>query len=288
MPRKPESMGPIPERKESKEEIIETLSKELPELAKANIEQREGNENFLKNPDDYLEHEPNWHQFGIVTHTEKFSEFYGTEAKGYFERWGVADKLNKKLSEKIGDRTKAELLEISMPLHDIGKFARGFKEKDGKIKPDYKGHEAKSEKIILEGNAQGELEGLGLSEEQVEYIGRCAGLHYELGKVRDEAKKTDLGYTIAFTESEQFKEFCDQIASDYPDFKEEIGILFLCDSLAKTDVVIDAETDQEVDEKAKAAEEEVKERNLNPKLIAAIKQRSVNIAVVKEYFENIL
>lgn len=101
--------------------------------------------------------------------------------------------------------------------------------------PDYKGHEGKSKALIQEnGDVQNLLQKeCGLSNSQISYIADCVGFHYELGKIRNKAKETYLGYFIAFAKSEQCKEACDEIASKFPEYKEEIGILFLCDSLAK-------------------------------------------------------
>jgi len=285
----PETGYGVPE-KETPEKIYQKLLERLPEVAKTVIDDRSENDNFKQNPDDPKEHDVSWHQFGIVTHTEKFSQFFQTEAQEYFQKWNVDEKINQKLSESIDGKTKAELLHISIPLHDLGKFARGFMEKDGKIKPDYKGHEAKSEKLIRENEQIHDLlqETYGLTEAQIDYIACCAGLHYELGKTRDEAKKTDMGYTIAFAKSEQCQKACNEIAQKFPEFKEEIGILFLCDNLAKTDVRIDAETDEEIEKQTQRIENIIQERNLNSKLVAAIKQRPVNIAIAKRYLENII
>ncbi len=260
------------------------LLDELPRLAIGLIEERPENAHFKENPDDPVEHDAVWHQFGIITHTRKFAEFYRTEAQEYFQKWGVAESITAKLSTPIDGKTKEELLRISIPLHDLGKFARGFKEKNGKMEPDYKGHEAKSESIIRENpEVKGLLQTYGLTEAQIDYIARCAGLHYELGKMRDEAKKSALGFTIAFAQSEECRQACQEIASGFPEFQTEIGILFLCDNLAKTDVRIEAETDEEIENQSAQIERALQTRGLNPKLIGGVKQRPVNIAIAKEY-----
>ncbi len=261
------------------------LLDELPRLAVGLIEERPENAHFKENPDDPVEHDAVWHQFGIITHTRKFAEFYRTEAQEYFQKWGLSETVASKLSGQIDGKTKEELLRTSIPLHDLGKFARGFKDKDGKLEPDYKGHEAKSESIIRENP---EIRGLlqqtyGLTDGQVDYIARCAGLHYELGKMRDAAKKSELGFTIAFAQSEGCRQACQEIASGFPEFQTEIGILFLCDNLAKTDVRIDAETDEEIESQSPQIEQALQSRGLNPKLIGGVKQRPVNIAIAKEY-----
>lgn len=272
------------------EKIPQKLLNELSGIAKIIIENRPENDNFKLNPDDPIEHDLNWHQFGIITHTKKSYEFYQTLVQEYLKQWGISNCINEKLSEQIDGKTKAQLLQISIVLHDLGKFARGFKEEEGRLKPGYKGHEAKSEKLIMENEQiRNSLQKTyGLTDSQIIYIARCTALHYELGKMRDEAKKSDLGYTIAFTESEKCRGICGEIASECSEFKEEIGILFLCDFLAKTDVTIYAKTDQEIEEQTLQIEKIIQERGLHPKLIAAIKQRPVNIANAKRYLENII
>jgi len=132
------------------EEICKKILEKLPELAQAVMERRDENENFLQNPDDPKEHNLFWHQFGIITHTMKFRQFFHNEVWEYLHEWQVDKSIIEILSEKIDGKAKIELLEISIPLHDLGKFARGFKDKNGKLKPNYTEHEAKSEKLIRE------------------------------------------------------------------------------------------------------------------------------------------
>ena len=85
---KKEPLYSDPESPDTKSnELEDELLSDLETLVPQYIEKRPENENFMKNPDDPAEHEPNWHQFGIITHTRKFSEFYRTEAKEYFQDW---------------------------------------------------------------------------------------------------------------------------------------------------------------------------------------------------------
>lgn len=275
--------------KDNLEGIDQKLLNKLQELSKTVIEIRPENNNFIQNPDDPYEHAVSRHQFGIITHTEKFIQSLQTEAIYYFKKWNIYEKIYEKLSEQIDGKTKAELLQISIVFHDLGKFARGFREKDGKVEPDYKGHEAKSEKLIRDNNEIYSLlhKTYSLTDAQISYIARCAGLHYELTKMRGQSKKTDLGYTIAFANSEQCKKISSEIAREFPEFREEIGVLFLGDSLAKTDVKIDAETDEEIEKQTQQIENIIQKYNLNPELIAAIKQRPVSIMIAKTYLENL-
>jgi hypothetical protein len=247
------------------------------------------NENFKRNPDDPCEHEPNWHQFGIITHTRKFAESYRTEARHYFEQWGIYTGISMHMSEQIDGKSKAELLLISIAFHDLGKFARRFKEIDGRLKPDYDGHEAKSQELILrEQRIKKLLEDYALTNAQIEYIARCAGVHYELGKMRSKAKESEMGYSIAFTRSNEFLSACKEITDMFCDLRVEIGVLFLCDSLAKTDIRIAAENDADIGKQNEWIKHTMQYQNLNPALMGAIRQGPVNIAVAKRYLQNIV
>jgi hypothetical protein len=130
---------------------------------------------------------------------------------------------------------------------------------------------------------RGVLEAHGLTDVQLQYIARCAGLHYELAKVRDTARRLDRGYTIAFANSDPFLEAGNEIAHKFSEFQIELGILFLCDSLAKTDIKIIAENDRDIEAQIPHIESILQKRNLNPALLAAIKQIPVNIAIVRQY-----
>ncbi len=70
---------------------------------------------------------------------------------------------------------------------------------------------------------------------------------------------------------------------EHPDFKVEMGILYICDSLAKTDIILDAKTDEEIAAKSDEVTQMVTEKGLHPKLASAIKQLPVNIAFVRRY-----
>lgn len=269
-------------------QIIEFLPDKLTDIAKDIIDIRPENENFIKNPDDPREHVPNWHQFGIITHTKIVLESYINNVNELCEKWSVKYKINKKLQSEIDGVTKSNLIKIGIILHDIGKFARNIEIKDGTIKHNFYEHESISEQLIISESTylnnilKNELE---LSGSQIKYIGRMAGLHFELGKSRDAARKSQHGYTIKFSKSKECEDALLYIASIYPDYKEEIGLLFLCDSLGKTDIRIIANSDEEIEKHENYIYDTLKERNLNPKLIAAIKQLPVNMAICEKYLQ---
>ena len=73
---------------------------------------------------------------------------------------------------------------------------------DGQPKAHFNGHEKLSEELIKEdGDVRHFLVSQGFTDLQIDYIARCAGLHYALGKIRDIPKKRGDGFTIAFTQS---------------------------------------------------------------------------------------
>ncbi len=280
----------VGKRQETKE-IIASLWEKIPTIAKDLIQKSqdlsdERNKNFFENPDDFLEHEPNWHQWGVITHTKMFEKFYREEIPQYFDQWGIHDKTKKQMSGAIDGISKDQLLNMAIPFHDLGKFTerRLKREEDGSLSASFKKHEAASGKIIRTPEFSGMLkQEYGLTDGQIEYIARCAELHYELGIVRDEAKKSDMGYTLPFARSDVFQERAKQLMTQYPDFQLEVGVLFLADSLAKTDIRVEGDDDEQIEAQDSSIQDVLKQRGLNPKLIKTIKQLPVNRAVAETY-----
>lgn len=273
---------------EPAEKIEQELLSQLPEIAKGIISDHPKNRNFKQNPDDSAEHEPKYHQFGIITHSQKIGEAYREEMPKLLRQWGVAEKIDAKLAEPIDGRTKAELLQISLPFHDLGKFTSPRRGQGKKEMRFHKDHEARSEKIIRNNDQVKDLlQQHGLTQTQIEYIARCAGLHYELGKMRQEAINSETGFSIAFAKSKKCKQACQKIAKECPEFEAEIGLYFLCDNLAKTDIQIDAKTNEEIEQQVPQAEQAIKEQGLNPRLIGTVKQMPINQALARTYLESI-
>ncbi|MFC1801542.1 hypothetical protein ACFLZB_03680 [Nanoarchaeota archaeon] len=257
--------------------IVQELEQRLPEIAREIIKKNtqlpeENRERFHQDPDSVEENKPNWHQWGIITHSKKFREIYDTEIADYLK----IDSLEK----EIDSIPKKELIRISIPLHDLGKFQKTIKGE----KSDFSNHERKSQEIILNSDL---LKEYGLTNRQIEYIARCAGNHYQLGFVRSIAKRSDLKYTLRFVKDPAFARTIKHYLPKFKGFEPEIGLLFLADSLAKTDIIIPAETDAEIQQYTAQVEQEIQRRKLNPNLIYAIKQRPVNIAVGKEYLRKL-
>jgi hypothetical protein len=266
--------------------IAVKLEENLPIIAQEIISQNnnltpEARTNFLENPDAIIEHYPKWHQWGIVTHSLNFGKFYDHTVSQYLDAWGISADVDSYLNSRIDGRTKGELLRISMPLHDLGKFDKKQDLESGKF--DFHGHETRSREIILENLVNTRLENEGLTQSQIQYVADCAGYHFELGFVRRAAKKTQMGYTIAYTQSDSCKRDLHSKLPDYKGFEVEIGLLYLSDSLAKTDVTLDVITDEGIESSKSIVEQELIVRNLNPKLIKAVLQSPVNVMLSKTY-----
>jgi len=272
-------------------QIIDNLWDALPALASDLIARNQDlsipkNKRFQENPDDPSEHEPNWHQWGIITHTKYFERFYREEVSRKIKEWDINDAVSEHMNEEIDGVSKEGLLNIAVPLHDLGKFTeRTLEEDSGEIKQSFKKHEAASGRIIRGELADKMRDEYNLTSAQIEYIARCAELHYELGKVRDKGKKSEFGYTMRFAESDEFREHAKDIMDEYKDFAPEVGLLFLADSLAKTDIRLPVQTDDDIENQDEAIKKTLMERELNPKLIRGVKQLPVNVHVAKHYLQ---
>ena len=182
--------------------VASELESLLHDLAREIIVDCPENQRFLINPDEVEEHHVDWHQYGIITHTIKVREALHQELMPQLKQWGMDRQALESLStETRSGWTRGELLEVSVPLHDLGKFARKHTVINGRITPDYSGHEALSEAIVLrDPKLQIVFEKYGLKKEDVNHLAALAGLHFELGKVRDAAKCAG-GFTMAFANS---------------------------------------------------------------------------------------
>ena len=280
-------------------EIIERINQDLPDIANVNVPLEPKNdvvdylgksyteraEYFRDNPDDYLQHAPKWHQHGIVTHSREFARAIKSTIPEYIKSWGLENKAENILSQQIDGVEKRQLLEVAGLLHDVGKFSSRTEEiEDGSIKGySFTDHEEHSAEIIRnEDNVSGRLKDLGFSPTQIEYIAKCAELHFELGKVR-RASKENGGFTMAFVDTPAFREAAREIIDKNPDFALEIGLLFIADGLSKSEVIALGNTDEEIEAETPILEQELAEKGLNPKLINQAKQMPVNFKVAKAY-----
>lgn len=274
------------------DEIIEEVNTNLEDIARSVVSKEVDKERdsliqqykqqFFAELNSPEQHQPNWHQWGIITHTRNFMKMYDNEVKQYLKAWNRIEAIEEHLSKQIDGISKSKLIYLGILLHDIGKFQKNYSKKlNWRVIYTFNKHEVYSQEII-----QNDLYPLlhdyyRLTDKQIEYIAMCARYHFELGFIREIGKKSKYGYSTAFAKSQEFKDTVLDALSSFEEYKIEVGVLFLADSYAKTDVTFEERTDNEI-------LEDLKSQDLNPKLIHAVKQKSVNLEVVKCYFDVIL
>ena len=273
----------------SVDEIIEEVNTNLEDIAKFVVSKeidketdsliRQYKQQFFTELDSPEQHQPNWHQWGIITHTRNFIKMYDNEVKKHLKAWNRLEAIEEHLSEQIDGISKSKLIYLGILLHDIGKFQKNYSKKlNWRVIYTFNKHEVYSQEII-----QNDLYPLlhdyyGLTDKQIEYIAMCARYHFELGFIREIGKKSKYGYSVAFANSQEFEDAVLDVLPSFEEYKIEVGVLFLADSYAKTDVAFEERTDNEI-------LEELKYQDINSKLIHAVKQKSVNLEVVKCYFD---
>lgn len=241
-------------------------------------------QHFLENIDDPGQHEPQWHQFGIVTHSIRAVSAYTDETPRYLEQWGLVDQVESYLDRSIDGISRADLLGTGLLFHDIGKFAaRTAAERGGFTFGD---HERFSGAILRSRLFDFLATEFDMSPSQREYIATCGERHYDLGILRKAAKESMDGYTFAFISGDDFYDKVRCIQEIQPSFPLEIGLLFLADNLSKTDMrLVDVESDADIETQSLGIPEVINQRALEPGLINAVKQLPVNVAVAQRYIE---
>ena len=227
-------------------------------------------EAFFLEIDTPTQHQMKWHQWGIVTHTRKFVEMYDHEVQKDVKQWGISKMVERKLSEEIDGIAKGKLLYLAILLHDIGKFQKSYTEHSNlKVTFSFKDHEQYSQQIIENEFYPLLHDHYGLTKQQINYIGICARYHFELGFVREEAKKSEYGYSLEFVHSKLFHELISTRIGTFKEYAVEVGLLFLGDSYAKTEI-----------KSLKELEGKKLER-----LSFTVQQKEVNIEVARAYFD---
>lgn len=216
---------------------------------------RPENASFLASPDAREQHQTQWHQWGILTHTRRFLHHYEVDIPRYLSSWGLESQVDAVLTQPINGASRADLLRAAILLHDLGKFSA---RRQGRGRFHFAQHEEQSGNII---RSELDLPGLGFTPDQTEYIARAAQDHFVLGVLRKAARERG-EYDEEFPHSGLFRNLSLEIKASHPDDFVEIGVLFLGDSLAKVDPASGPER--------------------------AVSQYNVNIAVAREYLRIVL
>jgi hypothetical protein len=241
-------------------ERTQAIDAGLEEMARAVIRghldlSRPENASFLASPDARDQHQTQWHQWGILTHTRMFLRHYDRDIPRYLLDWGVSQQVDDILRQCIDGASRWELLRVAILLHDIGKFsARTL----GRKRFHFAHHEEQSGDIIRN---ELNLPRFGFTSTQTDYIARTAQDHFVLGLLRKAARERG-EYDEAFPSTGLFRSLCLQIKTQHPEDFVEIGVLYLGDSLAKVNPASGPER--------------------------AVSQYDVNIAVAREYLRIVL
>ncbi len=225
----PDAMQP-PQKIDS---ILSSINEKLPALSRAVIERhldttQPENRAFLQCPDDHNQHQTQWHQWGIITHTRVFLRVFDRDVPAYLHAWGVWDAVDRVLSDHVDGLTRWQLLHVSILLHDIGKFGARTRDAHGFH---FAGHESLSGRLIRE---ELQLDQFGLTGPQIAYVARTAEDHFLLGLLRKRARQQG-AFSLEFTQRQPFIEDVRRIKAEHPDDFIEVGVLFLGDSLAKAE-----------------------------------------------------
>ena len=136
---------------------------------------------FLANPDDPAEHKPEWHQFGIITHTRQLVAALPEEVPMALRAIdpAIAGRVDDYLSGAIDGLSRRDLTLVAGYWHDLGKFTSRTLGRRGDWR--FRGHAHESARLIT-GERDDFADGIGvrygLSRAQTAYVTRLADLHY--------------------------------------------------------------------------------------------------------------
>ena len=234
---------------------------------------------FQENPDFLEERIVKWHQFGLLTHTRNVKKAFCNEAPDLIKSWGLEDKLKERLNHKVLESTKYNLFDISIIFHDLGKIICYNDSSKNRF------HETESANLI--NYFKNRLNNLGLSNSSINYLKRCIQTHDVVGKeIRDNLTETGK-FSFSNLVKDPVKDLCKKIAKKYHDVNLEIGFYFLCDSLGKTDLRINAKDDKELLISKESFVKTIEQRDLNPKIIYAANQLPLNIKLAEVYLTSL-
>ena len=234
---------------------------------------------FQENPDFLEERIVKWHQFGLLTHTRNVKKAFCNEAPNLIKRWGLETKLKERLNHKVLESTKYDLFDISIIFHDLGKIICYKNSSKNRF------HESESANLI--NYFKNRLNKLGLSDSSINHIKRYVQTHDIVGKeIRDKLTETE-NFSFSNLSKDSTKYLCEKIAKKYSEIDLEIGFYFLCDSLGKTDLRINAKDDLELSISKESIVKLIKQRDLNPKINYAANQLPLNIKLAEVYLKSL-
>ena len=155
--------------------LLARTDRDLPALAREMIPRAPGaTPAFLADPDDPREHKPEWHQFGIITHTRRFVAALGDEAPRALRAVdpAIAARVDRDLARPLDDLARRDLLLIAGYWHDLGKFTTRARSRRGGWT--FIDHARDSAGIVED--ELGPRYGLTLA--QTAHVARLAGLHF--------------------------------------------------------------------------------------------------------------
>jgi hypothetical protein len=129
--------------------LVARIDRDLPALARELIPRAPtASPTFLAAPDDPQEHKPEWHQFGIITHTRRFVAALRDEVPLALQQIdaAIAGRAERYLDRSIGDLTRRELTLVAGYWHDIGKFTTRTLGRRGDWR--FRGHAGDSARLI--------------------------------------------------------------------------------------------------------------------------------------------
>lgn len=276
------------------QKIISSIEKKLPIIGQKIISDHLDltvmeNQKFFENPDDFSQHEYHWHQWGIISHTKEFIREYNVTVPKLLQEWGIGEQVKTYLSDRIDGRSKHELLQLGILLHDLGKFGkRRIKGYDESGKPDFSfaGHAQLSAEIIETEEFSRMLKTeYGLTESQIKYISQCARIHFDVAGVRDKYKKIPGSYNVENMTCPEMNEEYHRIVTKCHPFEVEAGLLFMGDTLSKVDSE-PVETNDELEKEVEVYKQ--KYPQLDPNLSKAVLQKHINLCVARRFLEIVL
>lgn len=261
-------------------DIAESLDKELPEII-TQIANEYGVPEYAENPDFFDKRLVRWHQYGLLTHTRKVRESFSSELDTTLRKWSLYDPVETYLSGTIDGIDKRTLLGVSTIPHDLGKIICLHSKEANRE------HELASLSLFDSNHISGRLREYGLNDEHLKYIRRCVETHDVFGKeIRDELKHSGK-LTLEYSTNENVREMCRELARKYSDTKLEMGLFFICDSLGKLDMKIEAKDDTQIAESEQKIKNHLSVSGLPEELRFGIMQMPVNLSIGRTYLEEV-